>query len=625
MGYRLGWHPELPDFRDVYIDDPEIRGSLRLAGPLTGVETATIPGSIDLREWCSPIEDQGAAGSCHDDKTQVLTSTGWKLFADLSDDDELATVDPVTHQLTYERPTRVVRLPYKGNLLSVQTRFLDFAVTPDHTMLVRPWVQAETKLSDQYKFVQAKDLGWYVGLMTRVKWAGTPGVASDIYVLPGVSDHKHKAQRSDRQVAMTVWLQLLGVYLAEGTMCRDPKHYKIQLAAATDVEQNYIIGLLGELGLNYLRLPDRITFDNKQIYTEFERLGLKGVHAPDKFVPGFVFEQSAEHIKWFLRGHFMGDGCGQHGRRSHYTSSSCLAEDLQRLIFLSGDESHVRSRDPRQATMADGRVIVSQHPEYRVSVCEKRNSSLERKESVNEVPYEGTVYCAEVPTHHTLVTRRNGSILISGNCTAQAAVGLVEYLERRVTGKHMDGSRLFVYKVTRNLLGWTGDTGAYVRTTLKALAKFGVCPERYWPYQIANLDVEPPAFCYAYGQTARAQQYFRIDRAGADRNVVLQMVKRLLVIGLPCAFGFVVYDWGNATGEFVMPGSEDRPQGGHAVMAAGYDDNRKIGESTGALMIRNSWGTGWGDGGYGWLPYDYLLSGLASDFWTIYRQDFLDD
>jgi C1A family cysteine protease len=57
-----------------------------------------------------------------------------------------------------------------------------------------------------------------------------------------------------------------------------------------------------------------------------------------------------------------------------------------------------------------------------------------------------------------------------GSCTAQAGMGIVEYLERRAYGKHIDGSRLFLYKTTRNLMQLTGDTGATIRTTMGALA-----------------------------------------------------------------------------------------------------------------------------------------------------------
>ena len=212
-----------------------------------------------------------------------------------------------------------------------------------------------------------------------------------------------------------------------------------------------------------------------------------------------------------------------------------------------------------------------------------------------------------------------------GSCTAQAGVGLVEYLERRALANHTDGSRLFVYKTTRNLLGWTGDTGAYMRTTLKALAKFGVCQERYWPYTISKFDEEPTAFCYAEAATARTLRYFRLDNDGRAGSAVLELLKTMLAVGMPVVFGFTVYNFGNDKGEFALPKSGDQVYGGHAIMAVGFDDARDVEGAVGALRIRNSWGTHWGEDGYGWLPYDYVSKRLSRDFWTIFAQDYLGD
>ncbi len=63
---------------------------------------------------------------------------------------------------------------------------------------------------------------------------------------------------------------------------------------------------------------------------------------------------------------------------------------------------------------------------------------------------------------------------------------------------------------------------------------------------------------------------------------------------------------------------------GHAVVAVGYDDGKKIGKDKGALLIRKSWGTEWGEKGYGWLPYSYLKSGLADDFWTMVKAEYVE-
>jgi C1A family cysteine protease len=213
-------------------------------------------------------------------------------------------------------------------------------------------------------------------------------------------------------------------------------------------------------------------------------------------------------------------------------------------------------------------------------------------------------------------------------------VGLLEYFARRTTGKHEDLSRLFLYKVTREMMGWTGDTGAFLRSTMGAIAAFGTPPEQYWPYKIADFEKEPSSFAYAFAQNYKAITYYRLDPPGTAASTLLTAVKTHLGQGLPAMFGFSVYaSYGDATvrksGKLPFPRAGEKQVGGHAVVAVGYDDTMKVNHpaggtaTTGALLIRNSWGTGWGDAGYGWLPYEYINRGLAQDFWVLIKADWL--
>lgn len=213
-----------------------------------------------------------------------------------------------------------------------------------------------------------------------------------------------------------------------------------------------------------------------------------------------------------------------------------------------------------------------------------------------------------------------------GSCTAQAIVGLTEYMQRRAGKAHTDGSRLFVYKVTRRLLGWTGDTGAYIRTAMKAVVAFGVPPEEYWPYDVARYEEEPSAFLYSFAQNYQALEYTRIDAPGLDPKAVLYDVKRVLASGLGVVFGFSVYSSLSNAPDIPFPTGQDSLSGGHAVMAVGYDDDHVLpdGSKCPSLVIRNSWGTNWGIGGYGYLPYAYVEQALARDFWTVLKSEWID-
>jgi C1A family cysteine protease len=200
-----------------------------------------------------------------------------------------------------------------------------------------------------------------------------------------------------------------------------------------------------------------------------------------------------------------------------------------------------------------------------------------------------------------------------GSCTANAIGGAIEFdrLKQRLTD--FVPSRLFIYYNERVIEGTvSSDSGAMIRDGIKSVAKQGACPETLWPYVIANFAEKPPHACYTSALQNKVKVYQRLSQN-------LTQMKACLADGYPFVFGFTVYESFESqavaqSGTVPMPGPSESVLGGHCVLAVGYDDAQQ------RFIMRNSWGTGWGQQGYFTMPYAYLTQAnpaLASDFWTI--------
>lgn len=211
------------------------------------------------------------------------------------------------------------------------------------------------------------------------------------------------------------------------------------------------------------------------------------------------------------------------------------------------------------------------------------------------------------------------------NCSsAYACLGLVEYFEGRVGTGSCPASRLFLYKTTRKLLGIRGDTGADLRTSLKALVHFGAPPLAYWPCRDDRFDDEPnDPFLYRFVDRYSVIRYVRLDAPNATGPETLDAVKGWLAAGFPSVFGVPVPSSLMHDADIPFRPTFDSILGGQAFVAVGYDDARPA-ATKGALLVRSSWGQAWGEKGYGWLPYPYVENQLAVDFWTVLTEKWLD-
>jgi len=199
-----------------------------------------------------------------------------------------------------------------------------------------------------------------------------------------------------------------------------------------------------------------------------------------------------------------------------------------------------------------------------------------------------------------------------GCCTGFGVSAAVQY--DQLSQKDPDAfhpSEMFIYYNAREILGTIEqDSGAMIRDAIQSIGKIGACPIDLWPYDVNRFRERPPQPAYDSATKYVATMYSRVPQTLVD-------LKACLASNHPFVFGFTVYDGMMSTevqqtGILNMPQPSEKMHGGHCVMAVGYDDSIQ------RFIIRNSWGTEWGQKGYFTMPYDYLLNeNLATDIWVI--------
>lgn len=224
-----------------------------------------------------------------------------------------------------------------------------------------------------------------------------------------------------------------------------------------------------------------------------------------------------------------------------------------------------------------------------------------------------------------------------GSCTANALAFCYQFdmLNEVISfgpGKTSIPSRLFIYyyeRASENTINF--DNGAKLSDGIKNVLDIkGVCSETDWPYYDKTNGNETYKIQPNSNAIENAKNHKIISQTDAfiALHNTVENLKNNLQRGSPIAFGFKVYQSfyniseGNPTMPIPSPSQGDKLIGGHAVVLVGFKEKEKV------FIVRNSWGKGWGDNGYFFMPYDFIeavytdpkdnkVKPYVSDFWSI--------
>ncbi|CAF3309267.1 unnamed protein product [Rotaria sp. Silwood2] len=201
-------------------------------------------------------------------------------------------------------------------------------------------------------------------------------------------------------------------------------------------------------------------------------------------------------------------------------------------------------------------------------------------------------------------------------CVGNALAAAYEFLIKKKTGKDIDVSRLFIYYNGRMKdepdIKFVEDSGCSITGAIMGLKEYGCCKEENFRYDINRINERPPCQCYSEAAN------YRITN-GMQLNANLYEMKACLAQGYPFAFGLATFpSFAEAEtngGIVLMPKPEETKNSNgdlHAMLAVGYVDRSE------QFIVKNSWGSKWGDKGYCYIPYAYMSDPkYCSDLHTI--------
>ena len=367
--------------------------------------------------------------ACYDKDTQVLTKDGWKFFSEISYNDVLATLNPISNNVEFYNPTEIIKYKYSGDMVSINTTNCDLLITPNHNVWA---LKTDCRTKQHWQFHRADTLSNRYRFTKEFNYINNN--CEDFVFIRGIDyTYSHKCgtvyhkHTKDIKMPKSVFVKLLAIYLSEGSVYHNKKEYSWRITLSQqDSTKNketrkFIADVCEEAGFHACFDKKSVYFKNTTIGSFFKNLGL-GIN---KYIPYNIFEFfNKEYARLFIDTYLMFDGtrdCGIYGKL--YTSSKVLANQLEIISMIAGLSTKTFIHDEDlvgKDVIICGHICKRNAPAYIINLTNKQNKNphIDVRKSVKNVAYNDNVYCVNIP-NHIIMVKRNGVCVWCGNCSHQ--------------------------------------------------------------------------------------------------------------------------------------------------------------------------------------------------------------
>ena len=361
--------------------------------------------------------------TCFDDKTEILTDEGWKLFKDLNKEEMVATRNEDGF-IEYQQPVKYQSYSYEGEMVSFKGKMVDLLVTPDHRMLTT-YRHGKKRGFSPYKFETADSLVGKDGHLTPLT-AKLAEPSEKKFCLPQLdlriknNNGTERVRRFDKiEIDSVDWYKFLGLWLADGWAKGnkggekpgpkgDNKYlgYLVGIAAKEPKKMKAVMSILDGVPFNWRRSDTSFITSSIQLWKYLYELG----NVYTKRIPRYILNGGTDCLKALWEGYLLGDGHKNGDFEMANSVNKGLIDDFQEVLFKIGRNASISGK-PATSSMIGGKEVLGKDG-YILTVRKSQHARLRGKRSY----YSGSVYDVTVP-NHTIYVRRGGRAVWTGNCS----------------------------------------------------------------------------------------------------------------------------------------------------------------------------------------------------------------
>jgi len=426
-------------------------------------------------------------------ESKICTKDGWKWFKDISENEEILTLNTETNQIEIQKIDKKIYTPYQGKMYKFLSNSIDLTVTENHRFLIE-----NSKGKREYYY--AKDIynnlnnvlssGKYKILKTA-EWQGN---YNEYFTLEGVDKNtlsfnsKHdliERYTTPIKIKSEDWFAFMGIYLAEGhSTGAKSNQYKLSGYSVIITQKNkekkiLIENLLKKLPFKFWKDEHddgkcQYHINDARLYNYLYILG----HSHNKYIPIELKQASSDLLKILFHWFWLGDGRNidyvekngkLNNKKSVFSTSRQLIEDLHEILIKTGSSGTITTYQPKDRNIIDKKIVKKEvvlsdgtieyinetletnrlikaensQIQYNLNISKTKHIYLDKRFiKVTEIDFNDNIACVRVKNGNFLV-KVNGKAHWTGNSSVVSLQNISHLITKMWWGKGKEENVLF--------------------------------------------------------------------------------------------------------------------------------------------------------------------------------------